>query len=221
MTYKKLIENKRVIFVGPSRILEGTQKGEWIDDFDVVVRTNGAFPVKDYYEIDYGKRCDVLYVNVSFSKMAKPFPVKTYKEKGMSWICFKSQNMTDTESLNYYTQYLKCRSFAHIIQKLNSEVHGLLTGSALLADILDNDPKELWVTGVDYYVNNTHWEWDKCYIDGYLPDETLKQATIKKAQGKLIPHDLKSNLKFQRDLYLNGKIKYDDDVLKILNLYRN
>jgi hypothetical protein len=51
--------NKKVIIVGPAGYLQGQNKGEWIDSFDVVVRVNHALPIE--YEDDYGKRTDVLY----------------------------------------------------------------------------------------------------------------------------------------------------------------
>ena len=43
--------------------MEGKNKGEFIDTFDIVVRTNGAIFLMDNldYQKDYGKRIDILY----------------------------------------------------------------------------------------------------------------------------------------------------------------
>jgi len=221
MSFDKLITGKKVIFVGPSRILEGSKKGIWIDSFDTVVRSNGAFPVQEKYKEDYGTKGEILYVNVSFSKMRYPLPCKQYKENGLKYICFKA-GLPNEETLDKYQKHVNCRSFMESIRSLSKYVPGLLSGSAALHDILQYNPRELWVTGFDWYMRGTlQWEWDQAYFDNYLPQKTLDQAKVRKAQGKLIPHDIDSNMKYQISLYDQGKIKFDDYCLHILGMYKN
>ena len=219
MNFDSLITNKRVIFVGPSRILEGSKKGIWIDSFDTVIRTNGGFPVQEKYKEDYGTKGQILYVNVSFSKMRYPLPCKQYKENGLEYICFKA-GLPNAETLKEYTKYVNCRSFMESIKTLSKYVPGLLSGSAALHDILQYNPKELFVTGMDFYLAGM-WEWDQAYFDNYLPQKTLEQAKVRKAQGKLIPHDVESNKNYMISLYNQNKILFDDEILKIVNLYKN
>ena len=108
------------------------------------------------------------------------------------------------------------------IQELSKSVDGLLSGSALIHDILQYNPKSLTICGIDgYKLSESQWDWDKHYIDNYLPEKTLKQATELKKQGKLIPHNLDSNNVYLISLYKQGKIQLDDDVLKIYGLYNN
>jgi hypothetical protein len=218
MEYKDYIKDKRVILVAPSRLLQGSQKGAWIDSFDVVIRTNGAFPVQDKYSQDYGTKCNALYVNSSFARMRYPLPVRDYQDKGLDYLCFKS-GLPKKPILNGYNKHVSCRSFLYSIQKLSKTVDGLLSGSAILDDVLKYKPKELWVTGMTWYQEG-QWNWDKAYIDNYLPENTLKQATELKKQGKLIPHNVDSNKLYMIDLFKKGLIKFDDDCLKILNLYK-
>lgn len=213
--FSKLITNKKVIFVGPSRLLIDTQKGNWIDSFDVVIRTNASFPVQEKYQIDYGKKCDFLYVNVQFTREHFPLPVENYKENHLQFICFKA-GIPDEPLASKYNDLISIRSYGKVGEKLKiKHIKGILTGSMILEDVLSFLPSELWVTGIDFYLHG-QWNWGKAYIDNYLSDTIIQKAKKKKAEGKLIPHDIESNKEYMIDLYKREKIKFDDDVLKLL-----
>ena len=217
--FEHLITGKRVIFVASSRLLEGTMKGSWIDSYDTVIRTNGGFPVQEKYIDDYGKRCDVLYINVSFSKMVYPLPVEKYNKHGLSWVCYKNNPpIGNVELMAKYNQYIQVRSFHKSIQKLHPKISGLLSGSAIIDDVLSLSPKELMLTGFTFYIEGL-WNWDKCYFDNYLPKNTFEKAMREKKAGKLKPHNIEDNNKYMINLYKKGAIKIDDDSLKILGLY--
>jgi len=217
--FTKAIQGKRVIFVGPSRTLTGSRKAKWINSFDFVVRTNGAFPVSENNKPDFGWKCDGMYVNASYARMVHPLPVEEYEKLGVKFLSFKAGIPKEPDLLNY-NRHLMVRSFLYSGQELKSKVKGLLSGSAILNDILKYKPKEFWVTGLDFYMSG-QWHWQRNYIDNYLPEKTLKQAQAQLEKGGLIGHDIESNKKYMVGLYKAGKIKLDDDILKILGLYRN
>jgi len=219
--FKDLIYNKRVIFAGPSRLLEGSNKGHWIDHFDTVVRTNGMFPVQEKYQKDYGKKCDALYINAQYARTRNPLPMEEFKANKLKWVCYKTA--VPTKDLNNkYRGFFQCRSFSSSIAELHKTVKGLLSGSAIIHDILQFEPTELWVTGIDFYMmHESQWNWDSHYVDNYLPEKIVKEATELKKQGKLVPHDVHSNMLYMISQYKAGKIKFDDDILKLLGLYRS
>lgn len=64
--FADLVEKKRIAVVGPARTLTGTNKGEWIDSHDLVVRFNDAFvhtTESGASPADLGFRTDILYCN--------------------------------------------------------------------------------------------------------------------------------------------------------------
>jgi len=89
--FENYVKDKRVIIVGPAGYLQGQQKGEWIDSFDVVIRINHAVPVANTE--DYGKRTDVLYHIFSHrgsdgrhKTLIEEKEVKIWKAEKVKWV---------------------------------------------------------------------------------------------------------------------------------------
>ena len=70
MKFEDYIKGKSVIFVGPSPILLGKKMGKFIDSFDIVIKTNDFINIKTHekYINDYGKRNDIICLNMSYSR---------------------------------------------------------------------------------------------------------------------------------------------------------
>lgn len=176
--YKEYIRGKRVIFVGACPNLLKTGFGEIIDKYDVVVRSNGSFEIQNKYKKDYGSRTDVLYCNVQYAREMRPLPVKRYAKCGIKFLCGKTFG---TQDLEMYSHHVKVRSIKHIIKRVHKQVHGALMGLFLIEDILECKPKELFLTGIDFFkskrqqfVPNDYRE----YLDGYLPQRIIDQGNI-------------------------------------------
>lgn len=63
--YATFIKGKRVVIVGPSPLLCESNKGEYIDSFDIVVRLNLGESLTKARPKDFGRRTDVVYLNQS------------------------------------------------------------------------------------------------------------------------------------------------------------
>ena len=50
-SFEKFIENKRIIIVGPSVTTSRCNLGNFIDNFDIVVRLNKSLPIKNNMKI--------------------------------------------------------------------------------------------------------------------------------------------------------------------------
>lgn len=157
---KELIEGKRVVVVGGSPKVVGTGLGEFIDDHDTVVRINIHWPCSLYVEEpfddteDIGQRTDLLFLNAANGGSLEAF--KTLKE--IKWVIFPGKGKPDS---NYYPirDYCKdngivCELFRpYRIAVVNLERKSFAGTLALLA-ILYQKPKEVFITGFDFYVDD-------------------------------------------------------------------
>jgi len=151
--FNSLIEGKRVIYVGPSPILEGRGMGKFIDSFDVVVRSNASYPVPEHLWEDYGSRCDILYTNVFYSKIINKLQNKDIYKNIL--ICSKVQKIDNIKNRIFElkeTEYL-----------IHNKVH--LTGNYTYLDILEKNPYLLYITGISLYLDNRHHLEDFEYRD--------------------------------------------------------
>ena len=84
------LKNKNVVIVGPSESFIGTDRGKYIDSFDVIVRLQSSYgrgyPVPDHYKIDIGTRTDVVYNNFDYSNQEQfVSDCQLAKESGVKW----------------------------------------------------------------------------------------------------------------------------------------
>ncbi len=208
--YKELINNKRIIFVCPSNILIGKKMGTWIDSFDIVVRINQFFNTLNLNIEDCGQKCDVLYINNQFAREFSPFALKNWKQKGLKWLCWK-------HVLNEIDKKINNRSFGQVISELKM-IDGILTGTIVVKDLLNQKPKELYISGMNFYskVKNNNY-----YIDGYapdrfVPDNLINNIDLNNQENKI--HDIPSNKKYILRLYDRKIINFCDITKKELGL---
>jgi hypothetical protein len=216
--FDNLIKNKRVCFVCPSKILENKDLGNFINNFDVVIRTNNFFPVDKKLQKDYGKKCEVLYVNVQFTREMSPFPIKKYKQHGIKFICSKTGNFNGYDK--EYEKHVNLRNISNVVAEIHKEINGPLQGSIIIKDILNHNPSELCILGMTFYDGNV-LDWENQYISGYIPSKILDEALKKREEGffKNKPtHDLDSNKEYTLKLYNEGKLYFDDVTKEYLGL---
>lgn len=217
--YKGLIENKKVIFVGPAPLLKGKDRGSWIDsEFDVVIRTNGSSFLLDNeeYRKDYGSRMDVLYCNVQFHREMGPLPLEKWQRMyGLKFVNFKILN-AHYERL--YSRVLPVRKITNLIRILQKDVPSILMGPIILKDILQFNPRSVYFTGMDFFINkpDVFIPGDyREYFPGYLPDKITKKADIDNI-GRIDPHDQYANCKLVYQLYKGGFIQTDLEIVNIM-----
>lgn len=63
--YERYLTGKSVAVVCPSDAMNSSKLGELIESFDIVVRLNNGYKIKEEHYIDMGKRCDILYTRLS------------------------------------------------------------------------------------------------------------------------------------------------------------
>jgi len=202
MKYYDYLRDKKVIFVGGCPNIKGREFGDFIDSYDIVIKTNGSVFLNDelYYQ-DYGKRINVLYCNVQFSREMNPLPVKDFKDRGIEWLCFKGISRKDQES---YQRHINVRHIGNIIKEVHAICHGALMGCFIFTDILKAQPKELYITGLDFFISKkSKFEHDnyKEYLPGYLPDKILNQGNRINVGKTEDGHNMIANTKYIHGLY--------------------
>jgi hypothetical protein len=216
--FKEYIKGKRVCFVGACPNIQGMGKGKEIDNFDIVVKTNGSvFFDKDKYYKDYGRRIDVLYTNVQFAREMRPFPCKTFVKKGVKWLCMKTLDKKDDET---YSKYINVRSLRRVIKDVHSQVYGALMGAFIITDLIKANPKELYLTGIDFFISKNkvfkHDDYSE-YLDGYLPDKIRRQGNIINKGKTEDGHNILENTKYIYDLFKKyDNLKTDDFIYELM-----
>ncbi|MFH0814331.1 MAG: hypothetical protein V2A69_16060 [Pseudomonadota bacterium] len=210
MGFRDLIEGKKVVFVGPSTNLQGRGKGKIIEKFDVVVRTNGAFPVAPKLVADYGKRCDVLYLNTSFVKIMAPLPFDVYKKAGLKCVVFKG---IDKSILLQYNEIILARIIPDTCRVWTGP-GVILMGLMILRDLMSCGAKKIHIIGIDFYSSGKH------YFDGYVPPVIKKIAAARTKVELSSVHDTIANAEEMISLIRAHKrlFSVDEEVQKIIDI---
>lgn len=210
--YFDYIYNKRVIFVGPAPNMIGRGLGEWIDSFDVVVRTN-HFPVlmgeDKSLAVDYGTKCHVLYTNMQYyHKGMRPFRVDLYKQIGIKWFCMKRCKDVD---YRLYHRDFKIRVIQKSVKYMTKIIKSPLMGNIICYDLSECIPGELAVAGIDFYQSSGKDY--AAYVPNYIPKEIQKvNAELKIGQG--VGHDERENTQYMADMYDRGMITMPDFIVE-------
>ena len=186
--FEKIIKDKSVIFVGPSPILLNKNMGDFIDSFDVVVRSNNSFPIPKEHQKDYGTKCDVIYLNHQFIKRKKDSKKEYLKE--IDFICSKSKVITNENRI--YDVFKHSHSNKYI-----------LGGTFICYDLLKKKPKKLHITGIDFYHTSIHL---KNFT--YMKEKTYRSLSN--------CHNIEEDIDFFKKEILSNKNVYIDDFLKNL-----
>lgn len=215
-----VIEGKRVCFVGscPNIIDKGLAKK--INSYDVVIRTNGSINLilnDPEYIKHYGKKCNVAYYNSQYTRDGWPFDTKGMKKLGITHCNFK--NIHPDKEKELLKKGFNVRSLSALVKYMHTILPSPLMGSILIKDVLSFNPKEFYITGIDFFESkpNVFIPDDyREYYPGYLTKKTEMWANInvpKKNNGK-DGHDKKSNTAFIYNLIDEGLVTTDDFIIE-------
>ena len=225
--YNELLKDKRVIIVGPSPSLEGSGKGKWIDDFDVVVRINKGFPIETGLEKDLGTKIDIHYHSLSTDEhVGGKVHFKELKDNGVflttaypKWVqpFYNDFLKFSNENKNWNIPFheLNTEYYLSISDMLGTRPN---SGTLSIVDLICYDLKELHITGFTWFKDG----WRKSYKDhekifgkeeGRKKEEAWRNNCFNGNHLQTPQEDL------VREVYLNDDRVFIDDVMKqILNV---
>lgn len=218
-----IVENKRVIIIGPSPSLLKFNNGSIYDDYDIVIRIKRGFPVPDNLKLNLGEKIDILCSHLKLSQnnleysdldvlyttncqcIYLPYPVQIQPFQRFY------QNF-----LSYYQEYLSKRNYQKVIpvfthpnlnlynyhcKKMNTTP---TTGMAMILELLNCHYKELFITGFTFR------------LDGYYPEYKTKEQDTESYIRTCIKrpiHNLNSEMIYMKELLFKKKHIHLDEIL--------
>lgn len=237
----ELINNKRVVIVGPAPYLNEMKIGKLIDNYDIIIRFNKGHNLIKNPDI-FGSRTDILYHCVCQKKEnGGKITNEIYNNVKLIYFCYpilkKQDNSTFINGNIHQFKYInKFKNKSQIINKnyyLNLEKEiGCRpnTGIISILDILDNyNPKELYITGFTFFKDG--------YSNLYRNTIDGKKITEKNSNKHVLQRMMKANYKGRHNQWLIfnyfrkriknyiNKIKLDNILLEMfkfnLEEYKN
>lgn len=228
--------SKKAIIVGPSAVMEGSNKGKFIDSFDLVCRVNLASPVPEQMYSDIGSRTDILCHTIVRERhiVARPDIFKAHSQQDVdNWINdgVKYILLKEDESHEHVADFVTLLDNRIPYVVMDSDFMALLhkqmdcvpnTGILFMAYMLRTPVKRLHVIGFDFYARG--------YYTGY-GGFTKQQAEAGRRDelGRMRPawgqtgkpgmsktHNLQAQLKHLKKLTRNPKLKLDDNLEEAL-----
>lgn len=190
--FENLIRKKTVAIIGPSPILGEKKLGPKIESADTVVRMNAMPTMEELMYQDYGKRCDILYCNILFSRHLNTQKIVYLKNNGVQLIVSKYNRVTGG-----MVPY-KLISYRDSVYR---DIRSPLLGMIAIYDILRSKPKKLYIYGFDFYKSNK-----KYYSDAYHNNSMIK---LSKQQNV---HNISANIKYFKTLYKRNDVIIQDDI---------
>jgi hypothetical protein len=224
----KLIENKRIVLIGPAQYLVGKGLGKIINGYDIVCRVNYMSPCS--FEVDFGNRTDIMFYNCStgsIGQMKKHFDdYPKYSKKLKLAVCpcikvlgpekwtewgpnFVSPTVANFNSINTYNIDfcpIGVGNYNHLFNMIKCQEPN--SGILAILMILKHNPKELFLTGFTFYKNK-----NDTYFKGY--------ATRSPGWAGVSGHPQDDQIKFFRNYILSQGIKVDSYLNKLLQLKHN
>lgn len=208
--YNKLLSNKRVALVGPSSNTSHTKQGDKIESYDLVVRLNKTFDIPLSRQVDIGRRTDILYNSMNTSDFPgqnnfSPKLIDKLINNNIKYIScsYPFTYPFDTDILKFIDinqsripyHIIDVILYRYLLSIIKSRPY---TGTCAIIDLLSYPIKELYITGVDCYLNKYYGEYRK--IDKYQLHE-LRHNHI---------HNNRPQLAFMKQLAINdSRIKLD------------
>lgn len=155
-----LVKNKRCVVVAPSNYLKNRSLGEWIDDFDVIVKCNDFYELQDDGAKDLGKRCDVWYglpqqrsYQFGYEKCKSKLNPKHFRiqARHTSYADFWDKTMLEFEEKNnsfgFDYSIIDSEWYAHLAERIGCIP---MTGILAIFDLLKQEASEVHALGFDF-----------------------------------------------------------------------
>lgn len=184
---KRIFDDKKILFIGPL----GNPSKQFVDKFDIVIRTNGFFSIKTEM---HTTRCDALLINGAYlSRHKHTILANLHKLKYVLTFCN-----------NFIAVMKKCKSSKKCNEKVlqrkhikleckpseNMPHHPLLLIKLLNYIVSKTKPQQFYVTGINFYQTK---QLSKIWAPGYCSKYELRTNVFAWTNFK---HNIPANIKF-------------------------
>ena len=177
---ERWFRNKRVAIIGGADSALQEKLGEYIDNFDVVVRINKGVEVVEGQQEYIGTKTDILFhcFYVRDNDIgSSPITVDLWKKKEVGQVIYSHNYRCSAYSLKNFMYCLKATqgqlSFAQVPETLfdaNLDVtrpYGPTTGLIVINTVFNCHPKELYITGITFFKTPHNQDYRKGEIESY------------------------------------------------------
>jgi hypothetical protein len=236
----KLVENKRVVLIGPAPYLKGSNRGSEFDKADIIARPNEIIPPR-HLRKDYGSRTDIFFSNFGTTwmpgierkialddheeyfkkiKLVVGSAIKSdYSETNyLSWpddyISNIPRNFQSINSHNLKFYWIGVRDYKRLYNSIGVEFN---TGIAAISILAHYPLKELHLAGFTFYHGGNSYK--ELYYEGHMDELDIKGSTFGLSGG----HGREAHLRqvdYFKTLYSNsnGLITIDQKMKEVLSL---
>lgn len=213
-----IFENKRIIVIGAADSSMNYLSGEEIDKFDIVVRINNTPLVAQEFPKSLGTKTDILFhcLGPSSKHGRDIFSEENLKAFDTKYVLFPEGKRKTTRKFYQYAldnphvpvKRLSMSFWKEVIKERKCKFP--TTGSLALTYLLEQNFKELHITGFTFYRTN----YVKCY------EQDLSNETVLKACANYHEPDkdfCKFIIEYKQALKLGKKVILDPVLEKIIS----
>lgn len=225
-SFNTYLRDKSVIVVGPASYMQDSNKGEFIDSYDIVIRLNGFWKPNPTMYNDIGKRTTIRYHSgAEFPNTGGMWDIQDMLDYGVEYACIQYPKYLD-----YFHSDIK--KFETYNEKFNMPFHywsdlelylsfhyylgtRLNVGMACVTDLLFYDIKQLHVTGFSFYAHKGGHDWmPGAKPAGYFLDD------YDQSRHTFINHAQIPQMKLLRELQnYDNRLTIDTEINDILLSY--
>jgi len=221
----KIIKNKNVSIIGPSKSLLNSKYGSEINNSDIVIRLNKSIPIpKELYD-DLGSKTNILCTCLDDNPITGgDINPLLWKKNGVSHILIpfpermfmKMPNRSNLNKINKHIpfSFVDEKTYMTLEKNLKSAP---TTGMSCLVDILRLDINKLSIFGMDFYRTLPY--------EGYYPKSFDYKNHLKKVINngtknigiKIKSHNLDSEFNYlKNNLLKNEKLFIDKNLINLI-----
>jgi hypothetical protein len=201
-----LFKDKTVALIGPASHTYTFDQKAYIESFDLVVRINDALPLPGQIRLMTSGRCDVLYIwrTVKATKdwnRLREIRLKTDAPWQDDWAKISHKDYKEKIAFIHPNHFYK----------LENQLRGVRpnTGLVAISDILSEEPKKLYITGLTFY------QGEAAYYPGYV--STVRNEKITRLKGNFAKHKQDPQLNyFTKIFYPKENVECDAVLEKII-----
>lgn len=204
-----LVQNKKVIIIGPASYLDNSLKKEFIDSFDTVIRLNNSYKICKNSIKDIGDRTDILYHCLWGPHFPNSIPLLKNNVKILKTsypkippFSFDIDRFIKANCDRVPFEIYETNKYKELCDLVGSRPN---TGTMAIFDLLSYKFDRLHISGITMFDGG----YMGSYRDSFMHDS--REQVVKENEIYKI-HNIKEQIIFLRKALIHDKITLDEEV---------